>query len=282
MHNLAVIMPTRNRPCIAAQNLLKVHAQFPDAPIYVFDDASDDAVAVAMAMAAVPRSKLIRSEKNIGPAGARRRLIEMADARWCLAIDDDCHPRGDFDPSRWIMTEPGPQSNDPIAVSFRYIRSYDNEIAPPGELDVGPARGLLGGASLLHRASIIAIGNYNEGYMFGCEDTDLARRVWASGQQLWIDPDNFIIHDHVAAGRNIKREAFYYTRNCVLLNVMSLPIWYGLPLGLAQAVKRWLTEPNRLHGFLGVIAGLAAIFRNYNRRRPLTIEGYRRLERLPS
>ncbi len=280
MRELAIIMPTRNRPDVARKNLEKTRSHFPDAPIYVFDDASDDAEAVRAAVESIPNAKLIRSEENIGPAGARRALITAADARWCLALDDDCHPRDDFDPTRWLTIEPGP--DDPIVVTFRYSRSYDGDIAPPGDLKTGPCRSLLGGASLLHRASVMAIGSYNSSYVFGGEDTDLARRVWASGRQLWIDPNNFIIHDHVAAGRNLPRESYLYVRNRILLNVLSLPLWYGLPLGVGQAVRRWLGHPYKLSGFLGILAGFSASVRHFGQRKPLRLEQVRWLRSLPS
>ena len=147
MRDLAIIMPTHNRPDIALCNLLKARCHFPGVPIYVFDDASDDAAAVAAAVAQVPSCTLIRSEKNIGPAGARRRLIDAADARWCLALDDDCHPRPDFDPSRWLRMEP--RESDPIVVSFRYYNAPYDEFAPRGRLKTGPSRSIMGGASLI-------------------------------------------------------------------------------------------------------------------------------------
>ena len=278
--DLAIITPTCNRPEIVAQNLAKTRAHFPDAPIYVFDDASDDAEAVAAAVASISNTHLIRSDRNVGPAGARRALIEQADARWCLAIDDDCHPREDFDPSRWVAIDPGP--DDPIIVSFRYYRSYDGDIAPPGDLSVGPCRSLLGGASMLHRDSIIAIGNYDDIYKFGAEDTDLSRRVWASGRQIWIDPDNYIIHDHVAAGRNLKREAKFYVRNRILVNALNLPVWFGLPLGVASAIRYWLSHPYKLSGFAGLMDGVATTLRHLPKRRPLSMKTFRWLEGLPA
>ena len=280
MRDLAIVMPTRDRPEIVRRNLHRTRRHFPDTPIYVFDDASADVAAIEAAVTAVGNCHLMRSPSPIGPAGGRRRLIEAAKARWCLAIDDDCYPSATFDPSRWLAMEPG--LDDPIVVSFRNYRTYDGDIAPPGNLSVGPARTLTGGASLLHRASVMRIGSYNESFVFGGEDTDLARRVWASGRQLWIDPDNFIIHEHVAGGRDARREAFYYTRNRVLLNVLSLPVWYGLPLGLASAVRRWITQPNRWHGFLGIAAGLIAAVQHFEQRRPLSVRQFRRLERLPA
>lgn len=280
MHDLAIIMPTRNRPDIALRSLQKTRAGFPVAPIYVFDDASKDPIAVANAIAQIDGAHLLRSDVNIGPAGARNRLIATAQARWLLAIDDDCYPREDFNPSRWVAMEPGP--DDPIAVSFRAYRSTDGVVAPAGALVVGPARGLHGGASLLHRQSILEIGNYNPAYIFGAEDTDLARRIWASGRQVWIDPEQYIIHDHAPAGRNPPREAYFYVRNRILIGALTLPLWYGLPLGLCQATNRWLQQPHKVSGFFGLFGGLMSSVRLFGRRKPLTLAMLRTLEKLPA
>jgi GT2 family glycosyltransferase len=280
MSDFAIIMPTRNRPDIVQRSLEKTHSVLPAAPIYVFDDASEDAEAIQRAVAHVPGTTLLRSDVNVGPAGARCRLIEAAQARWLLAIDDDCYPREDLDLGRWIGMEPG--LNDPIAICLRCYRSYDGDISPAGDIKIGPARGLHGGASLLHRRSILDIGNYNPIYVFGAEDTDLSRRIWASGRQVWVDPTQVIIHDHVPAGRNPPRESYFYVRNRILIGTLTLPIWYGLPFGLAQAARRMVMQPHKLSGFAGLFGGLAASVRHFGKRKPLSLKQFHALEALPS
>jgi len=280
MRDLEIIVPTRNRPEVLRRSLSRTRAHFPDVPILVHDDASDDASAVAAAVGRIEGCRLIRASARIGPAGARRRLISEAGARWCLALDDDCYPSATFDPGRWVATEP--DRDGVIAVSFRYWRSTDGDLAPPGNLATGPSRCFMGGASLLHRARVIEIGNYRGYLVFAAEDTELSRRIWAAGGQVWGDPDNVIVHDHVAVGRDLPAEAYYYVRNRILLNVLTLPLWYGLPLGLAQAGRRWLAQPHRAAGFAGLAAGILAAVRHYPDRTPLTLERYRWLERLPA
>ncbi len=278
MRDLAIIMPTRNRPDVVQKNLEKTRSHFPDAPIYVFDDASDDPAAVRAAVERIPNATLIRSEKNVGPAGARRALIMAADARWCLALDDDCHPRDDFDPSRWVAKEPA--AGEPIVIGFCYFRSYDGDIAPSGADAPGAFPGFMGGASLLHRERLMEVGNYCAAYVFGAEDIGLARQVWASGYQVWLDPTNFIIHDHVAAGRNPRRESYFYVRNRILLGALTLPLWYGIPMGFGQAMKRWLSHPHKFSGLLGLFGGLVASVQYFHLRRPLALAKFREIEAL--
>lgn len=280
MCDLEIIVPTRNRPDVLSRSLKLMRAHFPGVPILVHDDASNDEGAVAAAVAAVKPSRLIRSNKVVGPSGGRRRLLAAAQARWCLALDDDCYPREDFDPSGWVAKEPG--AADPIIIAFRYFHPRDGRIAPKGPVQAGPSRHFIGGASLLHRESVLAIGSYCERLIFGAEDTELAMRVWASGAQVWCDPDSYIIHDHVAVGRDLRYEAFYYVRNRIVINVLTLPFWYGFPYGLGQAVKRCMSQPNKLWGLAGIISGVVESIRCLPDRRPLTFAMLRWLKTLPS
>ncbi len=275
-----IIVPTRNRPAILRRSLCRIRAHFPVVPILVYDDASEDAYGVASAVSSIGQTRLIRGERFEGAAAARGALISVAQARWCLAVDDDCYPREDFDISRWVAMEPSPDG--PIVISFRYYRSYDGNIAPPGEWPAGPSRCLMGGASLLHRKRVLEIGGYRGFLVFGAEDTELSRRVWASGAQVWTDPSNIIVHDHVTVGRNLRAEDFYYVRNRILVNVLTLPVWYGLPLGLAQAVRRIVVQDRKLAGMAGFACGVLDSIRYFRKRRPMTLSLFRWLNKLPA
>jgi GT2 family glycosyltransferase len=277
--DLEIIVPTRNRPEVLARSLRLTRAHFPGVPILVHDDASEDTGSVALAVRDIPGARLMRSVQRIGPAGARNKLLSEARARWCLAIDDDCFPRKDFDPSRWIATDPAP--GGPIVISFRCYRSYDGNIAPPGEWSAGPSRTLMGGASLLHREGVLNIGGYRSFLVFAGEDTELARRVWASGSQVWSDPCNYIVHDHVPVGRDLAAEYFYYVRNRVLVNVLTLPLWYGLPRGIVEAARRAASQERKLPGLAGFISGLIDSFKYFRSRTPMTLSLFRWLSRLP-
>lgn len=277
-HNLAIIIPTRNRSEIIRLNLQKTRAQLPDVPIFVFDDASTNADEVRSAVESVPGCVLIRSESNVGPAAARNALIIASEARWCLAIDDDCYPDPSFDPHPWTETEPG--QGDPIVIGLTCYRTYDGDISPANVTEPRQYPNFHGGASLLHRERIIEIGNYDPDYVFGAEDTDLARRVWASNYQVWQDPTKIIIHDHVSSGRDLQREAYFYARNRILLGSRTLPIWYGFPIGFLQACRRCLTQPNKLHGLKGIIGGVWVSFINFSNRRPLNLKQYYTLRKM--
>ena len=279
VYDLAIIMPTRNRPEVLARSLSMIRARgFEGTPIYVFDDASEDAAAVRHATASVPGVTLIRSDVQLGPAGGRNRLLQTAQAKWCLAIDDDCYPQEHINLARWLGTSP--KLGDPIIVGFRYFRPYDGDISPPGTVATGPSRFFHGGASLLHRESVLSIGGYRDFLIFGAEDSELACRVWASNYQVWIDPDNFVIHEHVSAGRNPQAEAYYYIRNRIIMNVLTLPLWLGLPLGLVQAMRRAIFHRDPITAMRAIVAGCTCSIQYFSQRRPLTFAKWRWLRQL--
>lgn len=268
---LAIIIPTRNRPTDLTRALAKIRGRgFPDTPIYVFDDASDDPEAVAAAIAAVPGVTLIRSERQLGPAGGRNRLLQVAQARWCLALDDDCYPREDFDITEWISKEP--QANDPIIIDFSCFCPSDGNLPPAGHTRASPTNAFHGGASLLHRQSILNIGGYREFLVFGLEDTELALRTWASGYQVWVDPKNVVIHEHVPRGRDLRRETFHYVKNRILVNMLAAPLYIGVPHGLISAARRIFHHRYPVDAAKGFVSGLVDSARHFGQRKPLSLK----------
>jgi GT2 family glycosyltransferase len=276
MSDLAIIMPTRNRPEVLARSLALIRARgFKDTPIYVFDDASGDAEAVANAAGSVPGVTLIRSEQQLGPAGGRNRLLHAAQASWCLALDDDCYPREDFDIAQWISIDPHP--SDPIIINFLCFRPSDGDLSPKGHTASGPTNAFHGGASLLHRESILNIGGYRDFLVFGLEDTELALRTWASGYQVWIDPENVVIHEHVAGGRDLRKEAFYYVKNRILVGMLTAPLYIGIPHGFVSAARRIFHHRYPFTAAQGLANGLWDGVRYFNQRKSLTFKQWRAL-----
>ncbi|MFH1326174.1 MAG: glycosyltransferase family 2 protein [Candidatus Falkowbacteria bacterium] len=51
------------------------------------------------------------------------------------------------------------------------------------------------GACLIVRKSVIAkIGNFDQRFFLGFEDTDLCQRIWQSGHEVWYYPTSVLIH----------------------------------------------------------------------------------------
>ncbi|MGH3695462.1 MAG: glycosyltransferase family 2 protein [Pseudonocardiaceae bacterium] len=89
---LSVVVPTRDRPARLAACLAALeHQTAPHLEIVVVDDASRDARAVAGAVAAVPRARLVLATGR-GPAAARNAGVRAARAPVICFTDDDCEP----------------------------------------------------------------------------------------------------------------------------------------------------------------------------------------------
>ena len=81
MPRVSVITPAHNSEAYLAEALRSVEAQtFTDWEVVVADDASSDGT-VAVAESFAPRVKVVRSETNLGPAGARNLALEHAARR---------------------------------------------------------------------------------------------------------------------------------------------------------------------------------------------------------
>ncbi len=268
MLDCTIIIPTRNRQQVLEHSLAKIRKLFPAVPILVYDDASEDAAGVVQIVEAVQGARCIRGERCVGPAGGRMLLMQAVQTSWCLALDDDCYPREDFNISRWLGGRP--EKGDPIIIGFRFFRPYDGDLAPPGAAVVGSSQGFHGGASLLHCSSVLAIGGYRDFLFFGGEDTELAYRVWASGYQIWIDTHNVVVHEHVACGRDIRAESYFYVRNRILINILTVPLWLALPLGTLQALRRAFYHRDLNYACRGLFAGYRDSIRYFRYRKILS------------
>jgi GT2 family glycosyltransferase len=277
---LTVIVPTRNRPIVLERSLRKIRQCFSTEPILVYDDASDDALAVSRVVDRIYNCRCIRGDSQAGPAAGRQRLLGEANSIWCLALDDDCYPRRDFQISHLLKSEPG--EGEPIIIGFRLYRTYDGNLAPPARTPFGPSRAFHGGASLLHRDSVLAIGGYREFLVFGGEDTELATRAWANGKQVWGDSDNVVMHDHVSCGRDLSAESFYYSRNRILASALTLPRWVGIPFGTLQAFRRTLTTGEFRPSLRGIYAGWRDAIKFRAFRKAISFKMWRYLRSLES
>jgi len=58
----------------------------------------------------------------------------------------------------------------------------------------GKADWLYGACLFIRREALEKAGYFDERYFLGFEDTDLCRRFWQSGWEVWYNPDSILIH----------------------------------------------------------------------------------------
>jgi glycosyltransferase involved in cell wall biosynthesis len=211
---LSVIVPTRDRAGILAENLGRLAREDVGAPVelVVVDDGSRDATpAVLEGFAATARHELrvVRRPAPGGPAAARNSGLEVARGTACLFIGDDMlpaagllrrhldfhrrHPeRGDALLGRVV---PAPSSASPLA---RWLHERGKQFAfaaiAPGE-PIAPALFNTANASL-KRELIDRAGTFDERFGVGNDDVELGLRLGRAGLRLSYDPDAVVEHDH--------------------------------------------------------------------------------------
>ena len=212
MARIAVIVPTRNRPdslsrCVDALDRQTV---IPQLDVVVVDDGSDDRAAVATAVAASRRARLIRFDRPRGPAAARNAGVRAANAEILLFTDDDCVPAPDWAARLAAAVEHGADvvagvtvngsPDDPVASASEAIRGYVQRAgACAATNNLGAAARVLAGVA------------FDESYRYA-EDRDWCARVLASGYSLRVEPRAVVTHTQELRLSTFLRQQFGYGR----------------------------------------------------------------------
>lgn len=175
------------------------------ARIYVFNNGSDEQQFKRLKKTFSVNSRItfFNSEKNIGPAAARNRLIESTDEQWLFFVDNDIT----IHPANWLtILESNPIKNDVDVICPALFNTHDNEFARhPGFILAGNKikldyEGKLknyfpSGASIIKRRVFEKFGKFdNEIYAF--EDYEFAIRLLTRGQAINIIECTKIRLDH--------------------------------------------------------------------------------------
>ncbi len=267
--DLSVIVCTRDRPAQLATTLANLRASsLGDAPLIVYDDASAGAAAIREVLAIHPGAVLIRGDVPRGPTGGRNACLRAARTPFCLVLDDDVYPlevEGLASVLAVMRERP-----EVAVIGLRCRRVGDGELSPRSGVPAGPALTFHGGASLLRRDAVLAVGGYRELLFFGGEDTDLALTLRRAGWVLLYEPTVIMAHEYAREGRNEWLASYLYARNRVLIRYADSGGFGGLALGirnnlgaLMHGVSAWFRDdqPQRISliRFLpATMAGVAA------------------------
>ncbi|MGA3142388.1 MAG: glycosyltransferase [Verrucomicrobiota bacterium] len=265
---ITIIMVTRNRPISLEKCLARTRSILPkEIPILVFDDASTEGLRVRAIVEAHPNTVYLSSPTLVGPGEGRNRCFRHAVTPFCLSLDDDCYLDSMPDLSRWLADRP--EDRDIAAVGFRYRNLPAGDMAPASAVG-GITKGFHGGASLLRRETVLKVGGYLDWFVFACEDTEFALRLWRLGYRVWYDPSVIVQHVRSDEGREKRWGSFYYVRNTFLLNVIYGGNIAGLPLGLLRALRRGLFHTDAPGATLtGIFSGLALFLKGRRARKEL-------------
>ncbi|MBN2393608.1 MAG: glycosyltransferase family 2 protein [Anaerolineae bacterium] len=275
---LTIITVTRNRPDGLRRCLTRTRNVFPDVPIVVYDDASDLPAAVNSAVADLGMVRVLRGTSCLGPAGGRNICIEHANTPFCLSLDDDCYLNDVGGLQEWFYERP--KYNNVGVVCFQVRRTHDNVLSPSNNRKSGEILSFHGGASLLKRSVFQAVGGYRTLLRFGGEDTELARRIWLSGYQVWYDASVQVQHEHNPLGRRKLLNSYYYIRNQLIIEALTGHPFWGLPTGIVKALRKGIFDRRPLATPVAIMMGVALTLIHWRERTPLPVSVRKKLATL--
>lgn len=264
--DVTVVVPTRDRaPSVAAL----LAALPPGVPVLVVDDGSEDPAALAAVVAAAG-ARLLRHERNRGPAAARNTGLRAATTAYVALCDSDVRPepgwlgvlRRHLDDPEVAVVGPrvlGPPEHPPERRSERrserwpgsWVERYEQarsslDLGPrPAAVRVHGAVSYLPSACLLVRRVALA-GGFDESMRSG-EDVDLVWRLLGEGWRVRYEPAARVRHDHrTRVGAWLGRKAFYGTSAAPLaarhpgaVAPMVLTPWTAVWTVALLAQRRW-------------------------------------------
>ena len=253
----------------------------PDTEVIVVDNASTDS-SVEMVRTQFPHMTLITQPENVGFSKGNNVGLAVANGRYllCLNPDTQLHP-GAIEPLlAWMEENPkvgiaGPTLWNPdgslqrstvplptlwveflrqtmlyrLAPTRAQRQMFRNERQPVGVVT--------GAALCLRHACYAQIGGFDPQIFMFYEDTDLCKRAWDAGWEVWFVPTPGIIHVKAAASSRFARartlvdsqkSAIYYFQKhngrsaIVLLRLIALP---AMALRSAFATVSWSVGRNR-------------------------------------
>lgn len=198
MNGVSVIIITKNEEKNIVDCLASLHEmdyKKSNYELIVCDSSSDKTPDIVRGF---PSVKLIRVEKT-GYGAARNSGISKAKYDYVAFIDADC-----IAPKDWLAI---------LANSINGFAGVGGCAYPPKNSNyVGkciaclgyPAGGALGTEildgtistcnALFEKSALISIGGFNEGLLFGGEDTDLLKRLHRAGYKTKIEKNSFVWH----------------------------------------------------------------------------------------
>jgi glycosyltransferase involved in cell wall biosynthesis len=220
---LSVVVPTRDRPARLAACLAALERQTsPQLEIVVVDDASRDARAVADAVAAAPRARLVRGAGR-GPAAARNAGVRAARAPVICFTDDDCEPVPGWAHALQRRITAGPSAADAAAGPTRngrpgsVLASASQAIATHlAEATIDPATSRMRFAptsNLACRTEVCRAIPFDERYPRAAgEDRDWCARLTGAGHALVFEPAALVHHHQELSPAGFWRQQLRYGR----------------------------------------------------------------------
>lgn len=256
--------------------------QPPPDEILVYVDGNQQVCAQAI-RANFPRIQVVVSKKNIGPGGARNRLIMAAAHEFIASFDDDSYPL-DSDYFGRVETL---MAQFPKAAILNAAIYHQNETIQQDVRCAEWVSDFIGCGCIYRRSAFLATSGYVPLRLAYCmEEVDLALRLHAQGKNILATPWLRVFHDTDLKHHVDPEVTAWSIANLVLLTYLRYPpiLWI---VGIGQCCKRlfWLFRNGRRRG---IVSGLLMIpthlwnNRRYRERLSIrSVRSYLELRRSP-
>ena len=207
---------------------------------------------------AAPEIQVIVSEVNLGPGGARNKLIAAARNEWVASFDDDSYP---IDPDYFARVAVLMTRFPEASILNASVYHQGEEILLAAEQRAEWVSDFIGCGCIYRRSAFLATTGYVPlTVAYGMEEVDMALRVCAMGGRIVWSPWLRVFHDTDLKTHANPAVTSGSIANTALLVFLRYPLVYW-PIGLAQVLNRvrWLFYQGRI---AGILAGLAAIPRH--------------------
>lgn len=270
--HLTISFICQNRAHLSIRLLQSIEQWLPDfrGEILIVDQASSpgelDQIRAACAKMTL-RTRIVELSDNYGVAGGRNRTMPHVTTDWVMCLDNDmvfvanplwaiqhdlatlgAHflnlPLLDIDRQRFFALGghlyPGVADGEiNIGAGSAYAQA---EAPPPG--NHGPpflSTFLFGGASVLNRATFLALGGYDENMFIGFEDIDFSIRLFQAGQKVGNSRVVCLVHDHPPPETNTDRdyERQRFSRETIHESARYLERKHGLKVW-TSGLEDWL------------------------------------------
>jgi GT2 family glycosyltransferase len=261
-HRVGISIPTRDRWDDLEVTLTSLQERgYSTLETIVIDDGSSAPMPAGFAER-FPWVRFIRSEKPEGACAQRNRIARLLTAPLILSLDDDSFPvAGSLEAAcDWMDARPRV-----FSLSFQIVYRHETPPENFASRRPFPVRDFIGCAALLRREMYLALGGYEEKFIFFGEEPELCVRAMQRGFEVEGYP-GFVIQHNVSPVRRdlgkrasllIRRESlvallffpFPHSFRRVLLCVPGFlyrnpefrPHWRALLVGLGQGIRDYFS-----------------------------------------